>query len=768
MLHRLCTAVLAAACAAGALASGASDPEDTFVMRRFTDVPLEAYDKGELGVLLPSYPRVYLYPAWRAIVLGRDGLRANPTPPGALRQAAGSFVEGWVGPKHPWNRWLEASERFAARPKPQGTVHRNVMRGTIEQYVNCPDGAFTFAVDTLRSLQQRADADPRRLAAWVQAQDAVFAFCDWDGSDRKPPPPVPEPLAAVEPAAWRQLRDYQIASAHFYNESWAESTRRFEQIAATRGHPMRGWGAYLALRSQLRAAGPAGKGDTDASRAAYARLRDRADRILADPSLQAVHEATRATLRAAQFRFLPRQRLDETSALLAQAAADPYRASTLGDWRRLMNQVLDDGPPKEVEAMDAALRGRHAYIDWMRTLQRCGFAHASVDPPQAVCKAERAHALERWTRTGGPEKRAWLLAALTLAEALTPALEKAAAEVAPEAPEYLSVQYQLARLYRLGGQPQRTRDIAQAALGSQRLAAARSNSAFVLFAQERFATATSRDDAVPWLQRELRWAIDEDTGEAVPYPDRRHAIRLAADGLAWVNQKLAVSELLALARDPRLQPDIRAGIAIAAWMRADLLGQQAAAADAARIVAADARLAHTAAAYLQAGNAAARRHVLLLASLRKGLTPDVESHGLRDAQANRSWATDSDQPVAGMWCAIGGTPDTRPAPDPWSPRAVEQVPPTPDLSADKSARDRELAALGRLKTATGVVGDHVLARARTHPDDPELPWLLHVVVQSTRGGCLDKDSRTLSRTAWQLLHRRFPGSEWARKTPYYF
>ena len=62
----------------------------------------------------------------------------------------------------------------------------------------------------------------------------------------------------------------------------------------------------------------------------------------------------------------------------------------------------------------------------------------------------------------------------------------------------------------------------------------------------------------------------------------------------------------------------------------------------------------------------------------------------------------------------------------------------------------------------------MLARARTHPNDPDLPWLLHVVVMSTRGGCTDADNRELSRTAWQLLHRRFPASSWAKKTPYYY
>ena len=47
-------------------------------------------------------------------------------------------------------------------------------------------------------------------------------------------------------------------------------------------------------------------------------------------------------------------------------------------------------------------------------------------------------------------------------------------------------------------------------------------------------------------------------------------------------------------------------------------------------------------------------------------------------------------------------------------------------------------------------------------------WLLHVVVMSTRGGCLDPDAQTLSRTAWNLLHKRYADSEWTDKTPYFY
>ena len=117
--------------------------------------------------------------------------------------------------------------------------------------------------------------------------------------------------------------------------------------------------------------------------------------------------------------------------------------------------------------------------------------------------------------------------------------------------------------------------------------------------------------------------------------------------------------------------------------------------------------------------------------------------------------------TASAWCSF--KPNGVEAPTSF----VWRLPATPDLG-DTAARRTELGKLEQLKTATGTLGDDVMEWAGTHPADPELPWLLHVVVMSTRGGCLDKDASALSRKAHALLHKRWPKSEWARATPYFY
>src|SRR6185312_13519971 len=79
----------------------------------------------------------------------------------------------------------------------------------------------------------------------------------------------------------------------------------------------------------------------------------------------------------------------------------------------------------------------------------------SSEDTSSACDDEYKYALSQWTDSvENKEKgdahieRAWLVAALMLADTIPENLEHAALEVSPDAPEYLTVRYNLARLYR--------------------------------------------------------------------------------------------------------------------------------------------------------------------------------------------------------------------------------------------------------------------------------------------------------------------------------
>jgi hypothetical protein len=155
---------------------------------------------------------------------------------------------------------------------------------------------------------------------------------------------------------------------------------------------------------------------------------------------------------------------------------------------------------------------------------------------------------------------------------------------------------------------------------------------------------------------------------------------------------------------------------------------------------------------------------VLVEAIRRGLSAELTM----EAQPVKTVAPDD--ATASAWCSFkdGDDASEQHVYQEFTPPGFAwRRPPMPDTNP-AGQRRTELVQLGGLKTATGVVGDDVLAWAASHPHDPALPWLLHVVVMSTRGGCVDPDAATLSRTAWNLLHKRYADSEWARKTPYYF
>ncbi len=782
-------ALVAGGMPGSAQASGDPGPTDEFVTRWGPGGTTASYDAGQLGVVLPSFHRVYLYTAWRAIVLGAEGYKKAPTRAGGLQRAEGSAVDGWVNltdQQHPYNQWLKVSE--AAAPRRTAAQRSDFIRLGPDYggYINCPPAAFVFAKDMLQTVGRRADATPQRVAAWAAGQDAVFAFCAHDPQARpdgtRRPPPLPTPLPASEAAYWRQLREYQIAAAHFYGANFVEAARRFSAIGHTPEHPMRAWGAYLALRAHLRLATVGGPGVGDAAvppeqdrDAEATKLIAEAQRILDDPDLAAVHEATRATVRTLQFRLTPRRRFAQLSDLLDDVTTNPYVDDHLGDWRRLANGFLDDEVPDETRGpIEGPVRQRHEYFDWMRTLQRCGLA-SDAKARADQCRREASHAVARWKELGGDKaphaagrRQAWLMAALALSDRLDPSLEKAALAVSPTAPEYWSVRYQLTRLYRLTHQPERARDLAQVALTEMRRENLASASAANLFKQERFALAASLNDASDHLMRSLAYTRASDSGEAGPLDAVPSASRPASDGLTWLNTRLAVSDLLALARDERLGLALRKRVAVAAWMRADLLGLQEPAKAASLLVEALAPgLRAVAQQYRAIPQPRERQHALILAAMGLQLSPLVTTEDFStDLWAAPAPAPDKSEVTAGMWCSV--TKNQRGA---WSPpdaREAEQSPPPPEVSGDVAARDKEMAALARLKTATGFVGDHVLAWAKDHPNDPEVPWLLYVVVQSTRGGCLDADASKTSKAAFQLLHRRYQSSKWAKRTPVWY
>lgn len=729
-MKRILALAMLAAAASMALDAGASgDYGPSYTMfKAYTapDIPLERFQAGDLGILQPGMRRVYLYTAWRAISLGPK-VAAMPGTAGGLARADGSaFGNGWqqvaVAPD-------PASARLPAIP---AILQLREDDPALNAYYACPDAANEQAGRTYRMLGARPDAGKERIAAWVRAQLQVGQACQEAEAaryrygaekDKAPQLAEPAPLPESEPLFWRQLRDYQRAAWHFYLQHYAQSTAQFERIGAAKGHPMQGLGQYLALRSDIRRA-LALKETSLAARDKDARwLEQRGGAILADASLAPMHEPTRALLRSMRANLTPEIRLEELNRYLDNPAADPFVEDRLGDWAI----VIDDPKLKPARQYD--------FIDWIDTLRSCDLR---ANP---TCSAQAAHALERWQKS---KARTWLTAAMMLSQSMPPELERAALAIGADDPSWVTVHYHLARLYRLAGRQQEARAIGEAAL-KRKLSPGTRN----LFREERFAVATSVNDAGAWL---LRTNVDYAKHDADQKEDM-----INDDGLLWFKTGLPVAGMIELARVETLPKPLRAHAAGAAWIRASLLDMPEQGAAAASVLAQLVpELAAPVQRYQRAASSAERRHIALVAALRFGLSAQLDMAPQPVASRN------GDEVTASGWCKFDGKEFEQAADE----RLAWRFPAMPAIG-DADAR-AELARLAPMKTATGVVGDDVLQWLDSHPKDPELPWLLYVVVQSTRGGCLDPDAASLSKKAFTLLHKRYPGSEWAAQTPYFY
>jgi hypothetical protein len=88
--------------------------------------------------------------------------------------------------------------------------------------------------------------------------------------------------------------------------------------------------------------------------------------------------------------------------------------------------------------------------------------------------------------------------------------------------------------------------------------------------------------------------------------------------------------------------------------------------------------------------------------------------------------------------------------------------------ADRETAGNERKTLASLGPAPNYLSNYVVSYAKGKSPDPNLAEALHLAVRSTRYGCTDKETAKYSKSAYEVLHKKYPQSPWAKKTPYWF
>ena len=733
------------------LACGPFTLEAIFIYTVHPEIPFEQFAAGRIGVVQPSYARSYLYTAYRHL----SGLNFTPSEQKALvdlwHQRLGIGPnEDQASPPPSSAVWLEARKKI---PGVQDRGEIDVYRARekpndYESYVNCNQDAFETAAKTLADRTAQYKSDSAALLTWVSAQDQVFSNCSSGSS-------IPEPLPADARPLSRQDRAYQVAAAHFYSANFDEAKKRFDEIAADDKSPWHFMAAYMVARTLIRKASlGASEQKQESLRAAESQLA----KILAVKSFANLHASATGLRNLVRLRLTPNERLHELARILTDKKQNDNLKQDLWDYTTLLDQNLDAEQKKTADVLKS-----DDLSDWITTLQLV--ENDGLD-----------HALERWQTT---HTDPWLIAVLSkidgehakASELITHALNVKAGTAA-----FPSARFHAARLLIDSGKHNQARTLLDQLLKSNRADFDRST--LNLLTAQRIRIATTLDDFLTYVPREPAAYSWNDDGRELPVADPISAevdadkfkTRFDYDAGDAFNRLMPLAVLKQAALSKRLPAPLRSDLVQAVWLRAVILGDFKTADE---LVPTLKELLPELSAllddYASAPTPQARKFSALYAWLKSpGLEPMVDIGVGRTTKSIQEQDSYRDN----WWCRAAFHPtadEDESSVDATKVFTARNTQPLLFLSAtEKAAADREFNALSAPGAAPNYIAREVIQASNRMAADPRMAEALHLAVKTTRYGCTDKDTGQWSKAAFDVLHRKYPNTTWAKKTPYWF
>lgn len=488
--------------------------------------PLDAYARGQLGIVRPGYYRKYLVIAYRyftnaPLTQAEIGALTAPPPP-------------YQTPDNAATPWLTARNAVPGiQPITRLDTERNFTKGNEWNiYLNCLPDAFSTATETLAARIKRWGASSPLTLDWIAGQDQVFANCSggppppWQRQNPNAPPDqpkLPPPAPQNADATLRADRQYQTAAALFYATRYDEAATAFRDIHQP----------YLAARALIR------KGSVDGDTTAYTAAETALQAILADPAQSRWHNSARGLLAFVEGRLHPLDRMTALADSLSKP--DPNIAQDLTDFTMLWDHN-NNGP---TQTSDLA--------DWIATFQ----------------SRQSQHALERWHAT---QSKAWFVAAIASAgpkDTAAPDLIAAARKLAPADPAFATAtDYGLAL-----ASPDEARTWTTEAL-------AISKSPDLTNALHHIRLKVDRSFA-EFLADAPRLPVAETTDTDDQDPDNTD-LTFDTDAAGAFNEQIPLALWIEAAQNPLLPKHLQSEIAQAAWVRAIVLGRTPEAAELAR------------------------------------------------------------------------------------------------------------------------------------------------------------------------------------------
>jgi len=721
-----------------------------FVYEKHPDFPLEKFARGQLGVLQPSYARSYLVAAYRNL----SGEKLSDTEVNALKAVWEERINlSWESNEDEWiKKWNEARAKVSGlAAAPEIRVYRNREKpNEYETFLNCQQDAFDAATATLNDRISRFGADSAAARDWATTQDVVFGNC---GGGNNIPAASDDRDEVI-----RASHTYQIAAANFYATHYEEATKQFDSIAKDNSSPWHLMAPYLAARAMLRKGSLAEKEEQGTP--ALTEAENRLNAVLANRELARSHHAAERLLNLTRLRLDPEEKTRELGHAIARKGQAADFKQSVWDYTVLLDKYLGEEEVK-ADSLPETIR-TDELSDWIVTFQDQSDASTN-------------HAVEQWQKK---HSVTWLVSAISKATARSPQMSdllEAAARIEPSASSFPSVVFHRVRLLAETNRANEAR-----ALLNRTLAGDRSSfnaSAINLLVNQRMLLAQTLGDFLRDAQRAPAGFSDNEDGREVPVEEKEMTeitgggkLFLDTDAAGVFNKMMPIEIFANAARSEVLAANLHRDVAQAAFMRATLLDQAAAANQVATILGAiHPEMKEFLAAYQQAHTPDARRFAAAYLALKfPGLRPFVTS-----GVGRNTGVEEIDSYRDNWWCA---EPPTTSKIDYYEGDEAEQkeaaakkTMPVPEfLKNSKAEAGREMTTLQALGTGPNYLAQTVINWASKNPADQRVPEALHLAVKSTRYGCTDKETGRWSKAAFDLLHRKYPNTSWAKETKYWF
>jgi hypothetical protein len=757
-------------------ACGPSFVVPVFLFETRPDENLDVYARGNLGIVQPNYNRTFLFAAYRRFN------RLNFT-----EAEQKNLISIWnaelyhtddneIGTNDAVKIWLAARKKvLSAEPEPKIYTDRNY-DGGFNFFPNCTAAAFETAAKTLEKRIAEHSAADDNVKNWTRAQDQVFTNCS-EGKQ------IPAEVAA--PAWLKNDRAYQIAAAHFYATNFAEAKNQFEQIAANKDSAWQATANYLVARTLIRQASTVEDAEynyerlLEKRRPFYEQAEARLQKILTDASQKDFHSAAVKFVNLVKYRLRPAERIHELATVLTQSSPNENFRQDLIDYRWLMDRHAESAHAiaEKNEAERAKRENKEIDYDVKASFQdyppsvRADDVTDWIFTFQSEGEPAYKHALEKWRET---KNRAWLAATIAKAKKDAPEVAQLLTEaeaVEKSAPEFATVAFHRNRLMLEKGLRGEARTKLDQILNDKTLNLP--ISARNLFLSQRMFSAETLDDFLVFAQRrpaafswngmpgEIEEFNNAETGdkELAVWRDRT---MFDTDAARVFNEQMPFAVLKQAAVNPKLPDYLRRNLLIAAWTRALILGNEAAAQELApQLVRVAPEFQPTFANYISAKTALGRNNAATYALLKLPvLRPFVES-----GYGRLTPITEIDSYRDNWWCAPVNYEFNNKG-----EKVLTQNQPTPAFltPAQIAEAKTELEQIRKLGAGSTFVARRAVEFATKSPSDARLPESLQLAVRGTRYGCRDCETGKYSKAAHDILKSRFARTESAKKTPYWF